>query len=291
MTPSNPELTIVVVTHNRADLVDEALASIAEQTWDDGAWDVLVVDNDSTDDTPTVLDRWVDSMPVPMTVVEATEKHGPSYARNTGVASCTAPHLAFVDDDDVVGLGWVAAIGTALRAESLVGSRYDYRRLNSEDVAAANDVNLERLPEIGGTPVVSGAGMGCRRTLWDDVGGSNDELRYGEDIDFSLRAADRGVRAAFCPDAAYHFRLRAGTKDAFARGRHHGRASVDLYLRHGRARGEEADRLGLLARVWAGYVLRMPGMVTRRRRTVYAEQLGRRVGRLQGSVSERVWYP
>ena len=79
------ELAVIVTTHNRADLVDEALSSLAEQTWDDGTWKVVVVDNASTDSTPEVLARWAHQMPVPFEVVTANDGRGPSYARNAGV--------------------------------------------------------------------------------------------------------------------------------------------------------------------------------------------------------------
>ena len=284
------ELTVVLATHNRADLLDEALAALSTQEWD-GDWNIVAVDNASTDETPAVMDRWAERMPVPMRIVRATEGRGPSYARNTGVDHCDAPHVAFVDDDDLVGHGWVAAIGEALRANPLVASRFDYDHLNPPAVAATNVVNVDRLPEVGATPVASSAGLGCHRSLWHRLGGNDEALRYGEDIDFSLRASATGTDPVLQPDAVYHVRLRDGVRAAFDRGRHHGRASVDLYVRHGRERGDRPDRPGLLARVWAGYVLRLPTLVRPSARLVYAEQLGRRLGRLQGSAQQRVWYP
>ena len=79
------ELSIVVTAHNRADIVEETLASLAEQEWD-GDWDVVLVDNDSSDATLEVLERWADKMPVPTAVVEARDDHNLCYARNAGVA-------------------------------------------------------------------------------------------------------------------------------------------------------------------------------------------------------------
>ena len=52
---STAEFTVIVPTHNRADLIEETLATLAEQRWDDGTWDILVLDNDCTDDTPEIL--------------------------------------------------------------------------------------------------------------------------------------------------------------------------------------------------------------------------------------------
>lgn len=287
-----PELSVIIATHNRAELLDAALTALAAQTWVDGTWDIVVVDNNSTDGTPQLLGQWVDNMPVPLRIVIAKDGCGPAYARNRGAETTTATNIAFLDDDDLIASGWVAAIGTALRTHELVGSRYEYGRLNRPEVAAAHDLQISHLAAGYGAPTVSGGGMGCRRELWSRLGGSDESLQFGEDVDFSLRASRlSGASATFCADARYHVRLRAGARAAFGRGRHHGRAAVHLYKHHGFALGTTPDPPGLLTRVWAGYLVRLPTLVSGGRRLVYAEQLGRRIGRLQGSVAERIWYP
>jgi glycosyltransferase involved in cell wall biosynthesis len=289
---TDTDLSVIVTTHNRAELIDDTLAALAGQRWDDGTWDVVVVDNDSTDDTASILRGWTSRMPVPLRVVTAAERHGPSYARNTGVAHTAATSVAFVDDDDLVGDGWVEAIGDALRDHALVGSRYEYARLNRPDLAAAHGFQSRHLATVGGTPVVSGGGLGCHRDLWERVDGSDESLPVGEDIDFSLRASATGaVTAAFVADATYHLRLRTGAAAAFRRGRLHGRAAVRLHRRYGAGHGDRPDPPLLLAKVWLGYLARLPTLTSSERRTVYAEQLGRRVGRLGASFRERVWYP
>ena len=63
------DLTVVVPTHNRADLIEETLAALAEQEWAGGRWDIVLVDNDSTDATPEILERWAERMPVPTRIV------------------------------------------------------------------------------------------------------------------------------------------------------------------------------------------------------------------------------
>ncbi len=285
------DLAVIVTTHNRAAQLDEALSCLSRQVWDNGTWEVLVVDNNSTDSTSEVLQRWEHAMPTDFRAISALERQGPSYARNTGVAATAAVSVAFLDDDDLVADGWVAAIGNALRTEELVGSRFDHHRLNSPAVANAANVQAQGLGRAFGSPAVSGGGLGCRRSLWQRVGGSDEGLRFGEDIDFSLRATAAGAAPAFCTDAVYHPRLSEQTAAAFRRGRQHGLASVDLFVRHGRANGATTDPIGLLAKVAVGFITRIPSLADRRVRVAYAEQLGRRIGRLHGSLRQRVWYP
>lgn len=295
MTESNTadtlELTVILTAHNRADLIDDTLTSLAEQHWD-GTWDILIVDNDSTDDTPEILQRWTDKMPVPTRILTATERHNPSYARNTAAANTTATNIAFIDDDDLIAPGWVAAIGTALRNHQLVGSRFDYHHLNAPELAGSESFQTDRLADGYGVATVSGGGMGIRRDVWNEVGGSDETLRFGEDIDFSLRVAGLGTAPAhFCADAVYHVRLNTGSGGSFARGVQIGRAAARLHKVYGKAIDSRPDSLGLMLRVWVAYLLRLPTIIDRNRRLVWAAQLGSRVGRLAGSVGQRTWYP
>jgi glycosyltransferase involved in cell wall biosynthesis len=291
--PAGTELTMIVTARNRADLVEDALASLAEQVWDGGDWDVVLVDNDSTDHTLEILARWADKMPVPARVVTATGRHDPSHARNVGVASTDAASVAFVDDDDVLAPGYVAAIGAALRDHELVGARHEHALLSDATMARyRGSFQTEELGEIFGVPMVSGGGLACRRSLWLELEGQRPAIGYGgEDADFSLRAAGRGVVAAFVPGAVYHVRLRPGLRSSFRQGRRFGATRVLLYRRFRDQTGARPVPLRRLLRVWAGLVLRVPTVRQGGPRLVWTWQLGRRIGHLQGSLTHRTWYP
>lgn len=90
-----PLVTVIVPTHNRADLLPRALASIRSQTFRDLA--CVVVDDGSSDTTPewlaTVTDPW-------LTVVRRDVGGGGAAARNAGIAVAAGRYLAFLDDDD-----------------------------------------------------------------------------------------------------------------------------------------------------------------------------------------------
>ena len=286
-----PELTVVITTHDRSDVLDAALESIALQTWD-GDWEVVILDNGSTGEHPRTLERWVDKMPVPARVIVANERHNPSYARNMAVASSIARSVAFVDDDDVVAQGWVEAMGRALRTHEFVGSKFDYDMLNDPALAAVNHFQSDRLGRHFGAEIVASGGSGCRRTLWNDIGGSDETFRNSQDVDFSLRVARRvGVAPHFCAGAEYHVRLRDGAGPAFRRGRRRGRAEVQLFATHHDAFGVSADSLMRVVARWGRLVLQLPATISPRKRVHWAEQAGRRVGRLSGSVREKVWFP
>lgn len=286
------ELTVVVTTHNRSDLVGETLASLAMQEWD-GSWEILLVDNDSTDETPAVLRSWVDRFPVSTSILTASDGRGPAYARNVAVAHARGRSVAFVDDDDLVGPGWVDAVGSALRDRELVGSRFDYRRLNDAAIADyRGSFQTTGLGEVFGVPVVSSGGVGCRRQLWLELAGQSEALGYGgEDIDFALRANLAGATPVFADGAIYHVRLRDGARASFTQGRRFGRSRVALYSRHRATFGLEAESVPRWLRRCGGLILRLPSIRHRGPRLVWCWQLGLRLGHLHGSLVEKTWYP
>lgn len=288
---SELELTVVVTTRNRGHLIGDTLAALRDQAWD-GAWDVVVVDNGSTDDTPAIVRAALADLPVPARLIVAAERHNPSYSRNAGVAATTATSVAFVDDDDEITPGWVAAIGHALREHQFVGSRMDYLKLNGPQLGATTTFQTERLGKHFDAPIVDSAGSGCRRALWAAVGGSNESYRNGQDVDFSLRVARHGeVVPHFCADALYHARLRGSTRGAFSRGRRRGRSEVRLFREHGAAFGARPDPIWIAVGRWARLVVRLPHLAAAGRRVVWFEDAGRRVGRLGACIRDRTWYP
>lgn len=289
---STTELTVIVTAHNREDLVEETLASLAEQEWD-GTWDVLLVDNASTDHTADVLERWADKMPVPARILHADDRPNICYVRNTAVDVVDATSIVFVDDDDLLGPGFVAAMGDALRTHEFVGANRDLALLNDEHEAAwRGGADRNERTIIFGVPLIPGGGCGSRRELWQRLGGNDETLGYGaEDVGLSIEAHLAGVDIVFVDDAPYHVRLRTEARPAFRQAKIFGEAHVTLAQRYGDRLDVERLTIGQFLRAWAGMVRRLPMVFDPRRRPMWTWQLGRRVGRLTGSAKRRTWYP
>ena len=286
------ELSVIVTTHNREDLVEDTLASLAEQEWD-GDWDILLVDNDSTDATPEILERWADKMPAPTRILHADERPSICYVRNTAVEATDATSIVFIDDDDVVGQGFVAAMGTALREHEFIGASRDLAALNSADEASyRGGEGMEERNDLFGVPIVPGGGCGCRRDVWLRLGGNDEDLGYGaEDAGLSIAVYLDGIDTVFVDDAPYHVRHRTTVRSAYRQGVIFAVAHVLLVKRHRAELGIHADPLGRVMRGWAGLVRRLPMLRRSETRAVWMWQLGRRVGRIKGSITERTWYP
>ena len=89
-----PLVSVIIPTYNRADLVQEALASVKAQTFRD--FEIVVVDDGGTDGTCEVLSAWRETR-----VLRHPGRRGVSAARNTGITAARGQWLAFLDSDDL----------------------------------------------------------------------------------------------------------------------------------------------------------------------------------------------
>lgn len=88
-----PQVSIIVPTYNRADTIQRAIKSVQAQTFAD--WELIVVDDGSTDDTASIID----GLEPRMTVIRQ-ENRGFAEARNAGIRASAGEYLAFLDSDD-----------------------------------------------------------------------------------------------------------------------------------------------------------------------------------------------
>ena len=102
-----PLVSVVICTHNRADLLPMALRSLVEQQMPKEQFEVILVDNRSTDDTRAVAEHYAHALNLRY-VYEA--QLGLSYARNTGWRNARALAIAYLDDDAAACPGWLNTI-------------------------------------------------------------------------------------------------------------------------------------------------------------------------------------
>ena len=105
---TTPQITVVVVTYNRGELVERTLRAVLDQ--DGVPFEVVVVDDGSTDATPKVLAAIDDRR----LRVLRQDNAGMSSARNAGLAAAEGESVVFLDDDDVPEPGWLAALAGPL---------------------------------------------------------------------------------------------------------------------------------------------------------------------------------
>jgi glucosyl-dolichyl phosphate glucuronosyltransferase len=120
-------IAAIVCTHNRARRLRAALKSLEEQTLAQHEFEIVVVDNASTDETPAIVRSFMANMPNVRSVSESCL--GLSHARNTGVRATSARYVAFLDDDARAEPTWLESMLRALET--------------SENVAAGGRVLLD----------------------------------------------------------------------------------------------------------------------------------------------------
>lgn len=122
---SAPRIAAVICTHNRAGYLERALNSLAGQSLAPEQFEVLVVDNASTDRTAEVAHAMQDRVPNLRYLRE--DRLGLSYARNTGARASRAPFLAYLDDDARTDRDWLKhmlrAFETPNPAPACIGGR------------------------------------------------------------------------------------------------------------------------------------------------------------------------
>lgn len=91
----NPLVSVIIPTYNRAHLVNRAVHSVLSQTWQD--FEIIVVDDDSTDNTEEVIKGFNDPR---IRYIRHEQNHGASTARNTGIRAAHGEYTAFLDSDD-----------------------------------------------------------------------------------------------------------------------------------------------------------------------------------------------
>lgn len=117
---STPAVSVIICTHNRAPFLAEALHSLRSQSCQSDLFEVIVVDNRSTDDTRQVCDAArADGLPLRYL---SELRLGVSFARNSGWREALSPIVAFLDDDALPNPEWIQCIVLAFAsADSRLG--------------------------------------------------------------------------------------------------------------------------------------------------------------------------
>lgn len=261
MTPDTaPVISVLVVARNAAATIGEQLDALVGQAFG-ASWELVVVDDRSTDATATIVDAravltpWLRRVDGP--------GRGVAAARNAALAAARAPHLAMVDADDVVAPGWLASMAAALDDAPLVAGALEIDRLNPEWVRGTRGRALTLGPGsfAGVVPFAHSCNLGVRRELLDRIGPFDETIEAGEDVEFSYRAWREGVEPRYAPDAVVHYRYRTTLGALWRQGRAYGRVRAILGRRFA-AQGVALPP-ATSARARLGLIRRLPQCVTR----------------------------
>jgi len=211
----NKALTILVCTHNRADLLRGALESLEGQSLPRDRFEVLVVDNASTDATPVVVAECMARGAINIRCLREMEL-GLDAARNRGIREAAGAIVAFLDDDARARNDWAAEIleGFKRHDAPIVGGRVDLtweapRPIWFSDVLLRYLIHCDYGPEVvrvTSPPWLYGTNVAFRKSLFQEIGlfrldldRKGDSLMGGGDTEFFKRAHARGHRLLYLP--------------------------------------------------------------------------------------------
>lgn len=220
-----PVVSVVICTYNRAQSLHRTLESLAAMSLPpDFSWELVVVDNNSTDQTPKVVADFAAAHAFDVRYV-FEKNQGLSHARNRGIVEATGDILAFVDDDIVVTSNWLASIARGfsdLNADCIGGKILPLWEgpvptwLTQDLYGYLGLLDHGDAPIRMTTPDLWGANYAVRRSLFSKYGQFNvtlgrtpDKLYAGEETDFSRRLLQGGAHLWYCAQAVVYHRVPA----------------------------------------------------------------------------------
>ena len=212
------DISVIVCTYNRSHLLKGNLEALSCQQVQPGCeWEVVVVDNNCTDDTARVVARAAEKFPTAIRRVEES-KQGLSNARNRGIAEGRGRYLLFTDDDTVPRPDWVQSIVETFEQNSCdaVGGRVDIiwpaarpPWFADEMISSLAGVDYGQLEiELTSEQPLLGANMAFKRMVFERCGGFDPELGRignkllgGEETELFGRLCKAGLSGKYQPRA------------------------------------------------------------------------------------------
>lgn len=198
-----PKVSIIIPAYNEEVSIERCLLAAARQ--DLPAWEIIVVDNRSTDRTAEIVRRVAAGNPEsPIRLIEQTAAQGLVPTRNLGFAAATGDVLGRIDADTLLAPDWVARVAEGMH-DPAVGAvtgpvtYYDVPLVRASGVS--DDLARRALRRLGGAyPFLYGSNMAIRADAWRTIRHEAcldaDDL-FHEDIDLSVHLHDADLDVAY----------------------------------------------------------------------------------------------
>lgn len=230
--PSHRDVTVVIPVRDNPSGLTRLVASLRGLR-------VVIVDDGSV--TPVAEADFV-GMHCDVRILRNPRSKGPAAARNAGMRACDTDFVAFLDSDVVPRRGWLEALlghfcdpAVALVAPRIVAlHRSDSVVARYEAVRSSLDLGLREAPVVpfGTVSYVPSAAIICRRRTIIDIGGFDESLQSGEDVDLCWRLNEAGARLRYEPIAMVAHDHRTELRKWFARKSFYGESAAPLAIRH-----------------------------------------------------------
>lgn len=228
--------SFIIPVYNRPDEVDELLESLTRQT--DKDFEVVVVEDGSSVPCKDVVDKYASLLDIHY---YNKPNSGPGQTRNYGAERSRGEYLIILDSDCILPEGYLAAVETELQhepADAFGGP--DRAHESFTDVQKAINYTMTSFFTTGG---IRGGkkkmdkfyprsfNMGVKSDVYQALGGFS-KMRFGEDIDFSIRIFKGGYACRLFPEAWVWHKRRTDLKKFFKQVHNSGIARINLYKKY-----------------------------------------------------------
>ena len=220
MNNRSPLISIIVPAYNRASEIDEFLKSFTRQAVKD--FEIVVVDDGSKDNTKDIVEKHRSNLNINYFY---QENKGPGAARNKGMEEAEGDYFVFIDSDCTVPKNYIKNLIEHIKKDTFdaFGGPDSYQE-DFPDLLKAINYSMTSFIGTGGTRGTSGKSvgkyyprsfnMGIKKSVYKKIGGMN-ELRHGQDMDFSSRIYKAGFAVKFFKDVLVYHKRRTNLKKFF----------------------------------------------------------------------------
>lgn len=254
-------VSIIVPVYNGENTINECLESLLSLNYPSNCYDIIVVENGSTDRTTEIVQQY------PVNLLHSAQR-GPAAARNVGINASNSEIVVFTDADCIADRDWlielvkeyddpdVGGVGGCIEA---------YPRQNRNPVELFSDNNSPLINYVSGDneylPHLYTANASYRRKLVNQVGGFDPALFSAEDVDLAWRVQlETGYKISYAPKAVIFHQHRTTLKGLSRQYRQYGFGEILLdtmyqnYANYPRTRLFQIKRIVLQAKALVIYI-------------------------------------
>lgn len=190
------KISIVIPAYNEENDIEECLNAVAAQ--ERPADEVIVVDNNSTDNTVEVVKKY------PFVRLITAEKQGVSHARDAGFDAATGDVIGRIDVDTHMPTNWTKQVERIFSDPEIMAATGPvfYTDLPAQQMMQDLDTMLRSVAYNSGMKFLFGTNMAIRKVAWDKVNGKvcHDRRDIHEDLDLAIHLSEQNLQVAFDKD-------------------------------------------------------------------------------------------
>ena len=220
------KISVVIPALNEQENIEHCLAHLCSQTLPSASFEVLVIDNGSSDETVARARGFQERLPLRILELPRCTI---SELRNRGAAAASGAVLAFLDADCMAGPDWLETVLARQQDDTIWGAHYKIQR--DASWVGRTWFRYQAIEQSGPVSFLPGGCLITTKAVFEAVGGFNTEIHTSEDVDLCARARRAGMGVFAYPELAVHHEGTPRTLARFWRqNRWHGKHVMRMFM-------------------------------------------------------------